>query len=115
MLRLTSPRFYPCTALGVVELLDRAGVELEGRHAVVIGRSALVGQPLAALLTHVRASVNERVVCFGLSGETRGSWRSSASSSSQLLSPKSPIFAAKCDGYPLPLEDEEPGRGNARG
>src|SRR4051794_18751747 len=40
----------PCTPLGVMELLAEAGIELEGAHAVVVGRSQLVGKPLAALL-----------------------------------------------------------------
>lgn len=45
-----SPGLVPCTPAGVVELLDHAGIELEGSEAVVVGRSTLVGRPLAALL-----------------------------------------------------------------
>ena len=41
----------PCTPLGVRELLVRSGVETRGAHVVIIGRSMLVGKPLAALLT----------------------------------------------------------------
>jgi len=45
-----TPRFAPCTPAGVVELLDRAGIRLPGRHVVIVGRSNLVGRPLASLL-----------------------------------------------------------------
>jgi len=47
----------PCTPSGVMELLREAGVELEGARAVVIGRSILVGKPLAALLLAANATV----------------------------------------------------------
>jgi methylenetetrahydrofolate dehydrogenase (NADP+)/methenyltetrahydrofolate cyclohydrolase len=47
----------PCTPRGVMELLRHAGVELEGVHAVVVGRSQLVGKPLAALLLAANATV----------------------------------------------------------
>jgi methylenetetrahydrofolate dehydrogenase (NADP+) / methenyltetrahydrofolate cyclohydrolase len=43
-------RFAPCTALAVLELLDGHGVALAGAHVVIVGRSAVVGKPLAALL-----------------------------------------------------------------
>jgi methylenetetrahydrofolate dehydrogenase (NADP+)/methenyltetrahydrofolate cyclohydrolase len=45
------PRFIPCTPLGIMELLARYGVETEGRRAVVVGRSILVGRPVALLLS----------------------------------------------------------------
>ena len=47
----------PCTPAGVMELLAHANVELEGARAVVIGRSILVGKPLAALLLAANATV----------------------------------------------------------
>jgi methylenetetrahydrofolate dehydrogenase (NADP+) / methenyltetrahydrofolate cyclohydrolase len=47
----------PCTPSGVMELLRHAGVEMEGARAVVIGRSILVGKPLAALLLAANATV----------------------------------------------------------
>jgi methylenetetrahydrofolate dehydrogenase (NADP+)/methenyltetrahydrofolate cyclohydrolase len=47
----------PCTPLGVMHLLERAGVELSGREAVVVGRSDLVGKPLAAMLLARNATV----------------------------------------------------------
>lgn len=51
------PGLVPCTPLGVMELLADAGVELEGARAVVVGRSQLVGKPLAALLLAANATV----------------------------------------------------------
>ena len=47
----------PCTPLGCLALLDAAGVALEGAHAVVVGRSAIVGKPLALLLSARNATV----------------------------------------------------------
>ncbi|TAN31573.1 bifunctional 5,10-methylenetetrahydrofolate dehydrogenase/5,10-methenyltetrahydrofolate cyclohydrolase [bacterium] len=47
----------PCTPAGIVELLDRAGVQMEGAHAVVVGRSNLVGKPTALLLLKRNATV----------------------------------------------------------
>ena len=52
---MDAPR--PCTPLGVMELLREGGVELEGRHAVVIGRSTIVGKPQALLLLEQNATV----------------------------------------------------------
>jgi len=51
------PSLLPCTPHGVVQLLRRSGVEIEGREAVVIGRSNLVGKPLAQLLLRENATV----------------------------------------------------------
>lgn len=51
------PRFVPCTPQGVMTLLDRAGVSLVGKDVVVIGRSNIVGKPMAALLTARSATV----------------------------------------------------------
>ena len=44
------PRFIPCTAAGVQRMLVDAGIETQGRHAVIVGRSDIVGKPLALLL-----------------------------------------------------------------
>jgi methylenetetrahydrofolate dehydrogenase (NADP+)/methenyltetrahydrofolate cyclohydrolase len=52
-----APRFVACTPAGVLRLLDHAGVPLAGRHAVVIGRSAIVGKPMALLLLQRDATV----------------------------------------------------------
>jgi methylenetetrahydrofolate dehydrogenase (NADP+) / methenyltetrahydrofolate cyclohydrolase len=49
----------PCTPAGVMELLKHADVELEGTRAVVLGRSQLVGKPLAALLLAANATVTQ--------------------------------------------------------
>jgi methylenetetrahydrofolate dehydrogenase (NADP+)/methenyltetrahydrofolate cyclohydrolase len=49
----------PCTPAGVMELLRVAGAELEGAEAVVIGRSKLVGKPVAALLLAANATVTQ--------------------------------------------------------
>ena len=46
-----SPRFKPCTPHGIQKLLDAAGVDPEGKEAVVIGRSNIVGRPMANLLS----------------------------------------------------------------
>jgi methylenetetrahydrofolate dehydrogenase (NADP+)/methenyltetrahydrofolate cyclohydrolase len=49
--------FAPCTPAGVIELLVRRKIPIEGKHAVVIGRSDIVGKPMAALLLHRNATV----------------------------------------------------------
>ena len=49
--------WWPCTPLGCIELLEREGIPLTGRHAVVIGRSDIVGKPMALLLLHRDATV----------------------------------------------------------
>lgn len=51
------PAFVPCTPAGVVELLESAGVALQGCRAVVLGRSEIVGKPMAALLLARHATV----------------------------------------------------------
>jgi methylenetetrahydrofolate dehydrogenase (NADP+)/methenyltetrahydrofolate cyclohydrolase len=51
------PRFVPCTPAGILALLDAAGVPIAGRRAVVLGRSDIVGKPVAALLTSRDATV----------------------------------------------------------
>lgn len=51
------PGLRPCTPLGILELLDSYDVPLEGAEAVVIGRSNLVGRPVAAMLVHRNATV----------------------------------------------------------
>jgi methylenetetrahydrofolate dehydrogenase (NADP+)/methenyltetrahydrofolate cyclohydrolase len=47
----------PCTPRGVIELLRRSGIELKGARAVVVGRSDIVGKPMAMLLLHEHATV----------------------------------------------------------
>lgn len=50
-LALGLPGFVPATPAGIMTLLDRYGVETEGRHAVIIGRSGIVGTPMSLLLS----------------------------------------------------------------
>jgi methylenetetrahydrofolate dehydrogenase (NADP+) / methenyltetrahydrofolate cyclohydrolase len=51
------PKLVACTPSGVIELLDREKIAIGGRHAVVIGRSDIVGKPMAMLLLHRDATV----------------------------------------------------------
>jgi methylenetetrahydrofolate dehydrogenase (NADP+)/methenyltetrahydrofolate cyclohydrolase len=51
------PALVACTPLGCIELLEREGIAITGRHAVVIGRSDIVGKPMAMLLLHRDATV----------------------------------------------------------
>jgi methylenetetrahydrofolate dehydrogenase (NADP+)/methenyltetrahydrofolate cyclohydrolase len=56
-LALSTPGLRPCTPAGITVLLDRAGVHLDGAEAVVVGRSNLVGKPMAQLLLQRNATV----------------------------------------------------------
>jgi methylenetetrahydrofolate dehydrogenase (NADP+)/methenyltetrahydrofolate cyclohydrolase len=51
------PAFYPCTPWGVMKLLEHEGVKIQGMHAVVVGRSNIVGKPMALMLLHAGATV----------------------------------------------------------
>ncbi len=51
------PIVYPCTPKGIMLLLDEYNIELEGKHAVVIGRSNIVGRPMAQMLLNRNATV----------------------------------------------------------
>ena len=44
-----TPGFVSCTPAGIMELLARSGVDLKGKHVVILGRSLLVGKPVALL------------------------------------------------------------------
>ncbi len=58
------PRFLPCTPRGIQELLKSAGVETAGAHAVILGRSEIVGKPMALLLMQRGETANATVtVC----------------------------------------------------
>ena len=50
-------RFLPCTPAGVMELIHRSGITVEGKHCVVIGRSNIVGKPMAMLLLQENGTV----------------------------------------------------------
>jgi methylenetetrahydrofolate dehydrogenase (NADP+)/methenyltetrahydrofolate cyclohydrolase len=56
-LHLGRPTLAPCTPAGVVRLIDSTGTAIDGAHAVVIGRSDIVGKPMAALLLQRNATV----------------------------------------------------------
>jgi len=47
---LDLPCFLPATPMGIISLLDRAGIDTQGKHAVILGRSSIVGTPMALLL-----------------------------------------------------------------
>ncbi|AXH99068.1 bifunctional methylenetetrahydrofolate dehydrogenase/methenyltetrahydrofolate cyclohydrolase FolD [Sporosarcina sp. PTS2304] len=49
--------FLPCTPYGIMQLLERSGVEIAGKHAVIIGRSNIVGKPMGQLLLQKDATV----------------------------------------------------------
>jgi len=52
-----NPLFFPCTPLGIMKMLEFYGVEIAGKEAVVLGRSNIVGIPMALLLLHANATV----------------------------------------------------------
>ena len=70
-----TPRFVSCTPFGVQQLLVRTGVEIAGKHVVVVGRSVLVGRPLSVLLSNKAPNANATVtVCHTRDeGPRRGS------------------------------------------
>ena len=57
LLATDHPAFVPCTPAGVMRMLDREGIDTEGRHAVIVGRSNIVGKPMAMLLLRRNATV----------------------------------------------------------
>lgn len=57
LLHLGQPRFVPCTPKGIMTLLKATGISCAGKHAVVIGRSNIVGRPMAELLLQQDATV----------------------------------------------------------
>jgi methylenetetrahydrofolate dehydrogenase (NADP+)/methenyltetrahydrofolate cyclohydrolase len=57
LLQAGRPSLAPCTPAGVIEILKRSGILISGQHAVVVGRSDLVGKPAAMLLLHQNATV----------------------------------------------------------
>jgi methylenetetrahydrofolate dehydrogenase (NADP+)/methenyltetrahydrofolate cyclohydrolase len=57
LLHLGRPALAPCTPAGVMRLIDSTGIRIEGANAVVIGRSDIVGKPMAALLLQRHATV----------------------------------------------------------
>jgi methylenetetrahydrofolate dehydrogenase (NADP+)/methenyltetrahydrofolate cyclohydrolase len=57
LLSQNRPQLVACTPAGIIELLEREPIQIAGRHAVVIGRSDIVGKPMAMLLLHRDATV----------------------------------------------------------
>lgn len=57
LLTLGTPRFTPCTPSGVMELLRTYGVDPSGKRCVILGRSNIVGKPMALLLLHAHGTV----------------------------------------------------------
>ena len=57
LLSQNRPKLVACTPAGVIELLERENIPIRGRHAIVIGRSDIVGKPMAMLLLHRDATV----------------------------------------------------------
>ncbi len=53
----SEPMVYPCTPKGILLLLDEYGIKLEGKHAVIIGRSNIVGRPLSQMFLNRNATV----------------------------------------------------------
>jgi len=51
------PALAPCTPAGVIEILKRSGIPVSGQHAVIVGRSDIVGKPVAMLLLHGNATI----------------------------------------------------------
>ncbi len=95
-LNSSQPYLVPCTPLGCLELIRSTGMEIAGKQAVVVGRSRLVGKPMAALLTNHDATVSVchsktqqleevvrradiLVVATGCRGLIRGHWIKEAS------------------------------------
>ena len=56
-LSINAPGLRPCTPSGVMELLKHNGIDVTGKHAVVVGRSDIVGKPMAMMLLHANATV----------------------------------------------------------
>ena len=61
LLAIGRPAFLPCTPAGVQQLLVRGGIEISGRHAVIVGRSNIVGRPLAIMLSQKGPGANATV------------------------------------------------------
>jgi methylenetetrahydrofolate dehydrogenase (NADP+) / methenyltetrahydrofolate cyclohydrolase len=68
------PRFLPCTPLGIQQLLLRNQIAIEGKHVVIVGRSSIVGKPLALILMQKAPGANATVtVCHSRTPDI-GAW-----------------------------------------
>jgi methylenetetrahydrofolate dehydrogenase (NADP+) / methenyltetrahydrofolate cyclohydrolase len=67
-LMVGQPGFWPCTPYGCMKMLESIGYELKGKHAVVIGRSNIVGKPMALMLLQKNATVT---VCHSATADLK--------------------------------------------
>src|SRR5580765_6387478 len=67
-LMVGQPGFWPCTPHGCMRMLESIGYDLRGKHAVVIGRSNIVGKPMAMMLLQKNATVT---ICHSATGELK--------------------------------------------
>ncbi len=67
------PSLAPCTPAGIIQMLKRTGIPIAGQHAVVVGRSDIVGKPMAMLLLHENATVT---ICHSKTRDLAGFCRS---------------------------------------
>jgi len=66
-----NPEFVPCTPAGILEILEYENIDPEGKHAVIVGRSNIVGKPIAALLMRKAKGGNATVtICHTRTKET---------------------------------------------
>jgi len=72
LLHMGRPRFVPCTPKGILEMLRFHKISLSGKRAVVVGRSNIVGRPVAALLEHENATVT---ICHSRTADLPGEVR----------------------------------------
>lgn len=71
-LMIGDARFYPCTPFGVQQMLSRSGVTIEGAEVVVVGRSNLVGKPIAMMLAQKKKDANATVtICHTRTKDVR--------------------------------------------
>ncbi|HEX9721416.1 MAG TPA: bifunctional methylenetetrahydrofolate dehydrogenase/methenyltetrahydrofolate cyclohydrolase FolD [Ramlibacter sp.] len=68
-LLIGQPGFWPCTPYGCMKMLETIGYELRGKHAVVIGRSNIVGKPMAMMLLRKNATVT---ICHSATKDLKG-------------------------------------------
>lgn len=67
-LSIGSGRLVPCTPMGMVTMLEHEGVDIAGKHCVIIGRSNIVGKPMAMLLLHANGTVT---ICHSKTADLR--------------------------------------------
>lgn len=69
-LMIGNDTFFPCTPYGIIELLNRYNIQVGGKHVVVVGRSNIVGKPIANMLIQKKENANATVtICHSSSGD----------------------------------------------